>query len=771
MRIIKKLTLLIFVVCCSVVDNKAGVKLVDMGVEASGDNPRTYSYSDKEAGFYYGNAGIDNWNDWYAGWNIRAKRIFADYRLSVDGKMLNRSESVSNIYPDCLVREFDNAHEKFYLVDSKKILYVAIGDVNGSKIGLELLGDNIKDAKLDGNTVVYTPIESPENVVRVAAKGKNSKITFDGKDVIADASCGGFIITFGSAKESAALVNDFRNNGESMLQNRAERMQSLLDDNVLKSDTDIVDNAMAWIDLTADELVTKQHGGWGIYAGFPWFTDFWGRDMFISMPGTVLCTGQFDVARSILGSFAKYQDLDPKSPNYGRIPNRLNLEGVLYNTTDGTPRFVAQIYDYWKYTGDFKFVKELYKNVKVATDASLDHFTDEKGYLTHADADTWMDAKRQSKYPCSPRGNRAVDIQALWYKQLICAAEMAESIGKDGDAKRWHDAARRLKANFMNDFVDKTTGRIYDHLNADGSRDMQLRPNTMFVYDLVPDSIAMADAKNVWSRLVYPWGVSTLDQDDDQFHPYHEQWYRYHKDDAYHNGTVWLWLNGQAMENMIRFHQEGMAYELFENMCNNALHKGAVGGLSECADAWALPGRTDVRLSGTFLQAWSNAEQIRVWNQCFLGIRPDMIADVVNVRPAISSLFNKLKSSAKIGDGKLAMDFEKMEDANHYKYTWSCKYSTNFVFDIEDFKQFTVDMSPGAVIDIITSGNELEAKVIYDGKQTASYKVGLDNAKIAYRQKCDKFFEGVGFAKPSYRENLKSMSRYFDPPLDYQSIE
>jgi len=27
------------------------------------------------------------------------------------------------------------------------------------------------------------------------------------------------------------------------------------------------------------------------------------------------------------------------------------------------------------------------------------------------------------------------------------------------------------------------------------------------------------------------------------------------------------------------------------------------------------------------------------------------------------------------------------------------------------------------------------------------------------------------FAKPSYRENLKSMSRYFDPPLTYQSVE
>ena len=69
-----------------------------------------------------------------------------------------------------------------------------------------------------------------------------------------------------------------------------------------------------------------------MYAGLPWFTDFWGRDMFISMPGAVLCTGQFTAARDILASFARYQDTDSASSTYGRVPNRLNLDGVLYNT-------------------------------------------------------------------------------------------------------------------------------------------------------------------------------------------------------------------------------------------------------------------------------------------------------------------------------------------------------------------------------------------------------------------------------------------------------
>ena len=159
------------------------------------------------------------------------------------------------------------------------------------------------------------------------------------------------------------------------------------------------------------------------------------------------------------------------------MPNRLNLDGVLYNTTDGTPRFVMQVREYLKYTGDTAFVKEIYPAVKTATDASLRLYTDNRGYLTHADADTWMDAKRQGKYPCSPRGDRAVDVQALWYEQLTAAAGLARYMGRKDDEQRWATAAGRLRDSFREDFTDAAAGMVYDHLNADGTPDMQLRPN------------------------------------------------------------------------------------------------------------------------------------------------------------------------------------------------------------------------------------------------------------------------------------------------------
>ena len=156
--------------------------------------------------------------------------------------------------------------------------------------------------------------------------------------------------------------------------------------------------------------------------------------------------------------------------------------------------------------------------------------------------------------------------------------------------------------------------------------------------DLVSDpDLKMHETKEVWERLVYPWGVSSLDQSDEQFHPYHEQWYRYHKDDAYHNGTIWLWNNGMAMQRMIENGQADIAYTLFRNMNRQALAEGAVGSLSENADAWPRAGQTWVRRSGTFLQAWSNSEHIRVWNQYFLGIRPDMLNHSITIDPQLPS--------------------------------------------------------------------------------------------------------------------------------------
>lgn len=763
-----------FMVSCSDnVSELSPMTIDELGISIPSGQSREYSYTDKNGGFYYGMTSTDDWADWYAGWNINTKRIFADYRLFVDGERLLRKDARTTVYPDRLVRSYGGkAVETFRLVDEPKLLLIRLDSVQGKQISMMLAGENIANVRKDGKSVFYTPRESPENVVRIAP-AKDMEIEFTDSVLTAPLSAKGFIIAFGTEEGSRKTIDNFRKEGEEWLAKRSQRMQSLLNGNPLKTNIDSLNHALAWIMLTNDQLITRQHGGYGMYAGLPWFTDFWGRDMFISMPGAVLCTGQFDMARDILSSFANYQDTVFTSPTCGRVPNRLNLDGILYNTTDGTPRFVMQVYDYLQYTGDTDFINEIYPSVKLATDASLRLFTDEKGYLTHDDADTWMDAKRQGLYPCSPRGNRAVDVQALWYAQLICAANLARYIDMKDDAELWNNAANRLRSNFEKDFVDAGNKIIYDHLNSDGSGDTQFRPNALYALDLISDSLLkMHETKRVWERLVYPWGVSSLDQEDEQFHPYHEQWYRYHKDDAYHNGTIWLWNNGMAMQRMIEFGQTDIAYTLFKNMNRQALVEGAVGSLSENADAWPRAGQTWVRRSGSFLQAWSNSEQLRVWYQFFLGIRPDLNRQIINITPQLPSDLHEIDSKVRIGDGILRMKISKKSTFADYHFEWSGASAVTLKLDIDSYSVYNADLLADSRVDIKTDGANMTIN-IYDasGHKIKNEVVGVDADKLRKQAQQDAYFRDTHFAKPSYRENLKSMSRYFDPPLTYQSVE
>ena len=615
-----------------------GFRTDELGVNVNAEENREYSYTDKKAGYWYGRTHTEA-ADWYSGWNMAKKRILADYTLSVDGNILDRSKAECTVYPDRLVRKWDNAVETFRMVDNLPIIYIAIeSDSDATSISLDR--SLITDSYKAGDVEFFVPGEAPDKRIMLAEDGAK-----------------GFVLTYGTEEECRTLFEEFLSRGDELIQERKARINSLVAEyNPVKTNLPELDRALDWITITMDELITEQQGN-GIYAGLPWFNEYWGRDMFISMPGACLVTGQFEVAKKILKDFATLQDTDPSSETYGRIPNRANLEGILYNTTDGTPRFVIQALELAEYSGDTEFLHELYPAISMSIEASIMNYIDEKGYLTHADADTWMDVKRNG-IPGSPRGNRANDIQALWYQQLVAGSKIAKLLGDEGAAEKWSGLAVMLASNFEYDFCNKEEGYIYDHINADGSADLQFRPNQLYCFDLIlDDDFKQQVTRRTWEELVYPWGVASLAQWDQQFHPQHENWHYYHKDDAYHNGTIWLWNNGIAMQRMIEYGQIDTAWELFKNMNRQALHEGAVGSLSENADAHPREGQTWVNRSGTFLQAWSNAEHLRVWYQHFLGIRPDLLNGKIIVEPRIPSEITSIETSVKVGNGTL-----------HYKY-------------------------------------------------------------------------------------------------------
>ena len=643
--------------CATESENVQPLTIDDLAIQVSKDENREYSFTNKRSAYWYGRTHQDHFGEWFAGWNVSTRRVLSDYSLSIDGQPLLRAEADSvTVAPDGIVRQWPQAGEQMRMIDDDDLILIAVEAPQAQNFSINFDKKLIVETKGLNGALCLIPEQTPELMIK-AVPVKPVDIQISDSTLTASAQAGGFLLAYGTEPHCDSLISKFRIQGDSLLEARRQRMNTLLSENVpIRSNLPELDKAIAWLTLTTDQLITCQQGK-GIYAGLPWFNTYWGRDIFISLPGATLVTGQFGEAEEILRDFGRLQDRREDSPTMGRIPNLATPDGVWYNTTDGTPRYVMETEELLRYTGDKQFLQDVYPTIVMSIEQAIARSTDEKGYLLHADADTWMDVKHE--VPASPRGDRANDIQWLWYRQLMAGASLARLMNDTENAVKWEQKALQLANNFERDYCDKADTLIYDHLNSDGTPDRQYRPNQLFCFELIDDEpFKKAVTMKAWQDLAYPWGVASLEQHDGQFHPYHHWDEKYHFDDAYHNGTVWLWLNGIFMQRMVECGEVETAWGLFCNMNRQALKEGAVGSLSECADAYPHPGKQWADRSGTFLQAWSNAEQLRVWYQCFLGIRPDLLNGVVTVTPMLPKEISRLYQRVKLGKGYLVFDYK-----------------------------------------------------------------------------------------------------------------
>ncbi|MEH0156611.1 amylo-alpha-1,6-glucosidase [Limibacter armeniacum] len=731
--------------------------LSELGIQVPTDQNREFSYTDKKSGYYYArthhqdNKETDGRATFY-GWNIATQQLFKDYELKIDGAPVDRQNANVTIYPHQAVREYKNATETFRMFDMKPVLFIKLDNIQGEHISLKLFGQQIKFKEQDKGYALYELGKAVGKTVAVSTlKASNIKVLEDGTIQDKADQSNGFIIAFGDTKENAEkLIEATRNNADKWFDERVARMEKLITDNTyLQSSSDSLDKAVKWISLTMDQLITKQMGT-GIYAGLPWFNDYWGRDLFIAVPGATLVTGQFNVAREILLSFAKFQNKDEGSKYYGRVPNRARPDDIIYNTTDGTPRFVIELLDYIKYSGDTTLIEELYPAVKRSIEGPIHYWVDQKGYLTHEDADTWMDAKIDNKIPWSPRGNRANDIQALWYDQLRAGAYFAKVMGEKEDQKEWTALADKLQKNFEKDFFDKQHHYMADRINKDNKKDFSIRPNQLFALKLVKrDETKMEITKTAWENLVFPWGVASLDQKHEDFHPYHENPEFYHKDAAYHNGTIWQWNNGIAMQRMIELGQQDMAFELFKNMNRDALTRDGVGSIAENADALPREGKILPKLTGTFLQAWSNSEHLRVWYQYFLGIRPNAIENKITLAPRVPTELTQLKYQVKVFDGTLKGEVLKEEAKTTYFYHFN-GITPTIKLEMLNYAPTEVILKEGQALKVTTNGDGfMNIETINEDNSTDQLtKVGPDKKELSRQQNINEFFKDIKFAEP-----------------------
>lgn len=427
---------------------------------------------------------------------------------------------------------------------------------------------------------------------------------------------------------------------------RRDRLQDLVDRTAIATGDERDDRALAWARISLDNLIMDQRG-LGIYAGFYWFTTYWGRDTFISLPGACITSGDFETAQALLRSFADYQDIDPGSPRRGRVPNFVTVDQVQYASIDGTWWFTRAVDELWRRSGDTAFAAAMAPVIERAVEGALATAVDGELFLVHGDGETWMDAGG-TEHPYSPRGNRAVEVQALWHRGLLTASRLAAATGDLTAADRYADLANKLAAAFHARFWQE--GRLVDHLNSDGTRDGQIRPNGLLAILASPTLFTPEQRESVTAEaareVVKPWGVLSLNEADPSFHPRHLDLGNYYYDEAYHNGDVWLWLSGAFVSAL---NDPAAGFGQTRMLLDEILDEGAVGTLQEIRDGAAAASNDE--FGGATSQAWSLAELLRNAVQDYAGLQVDLTADppLIQIAPHLPEAWPQLAVRSRIG--------------------------------------------------------------------------------------------------------------------------
>ncbi len=670
MRILLPIVLASLLSACRTTESSdVPIRLKDLTVEVH-RRSREVVYTNKEAGFFFTETHLPHRSGWH-GWHVYAQEILEDYLLTIDGKPLERtSVNLAFVVPHQFTRVYTpGVLETVTLLDSLNVLAVELSQLKGNLLSIHPLFRGAEDfteyvvKQVDhalliasrrnlesGGTpgvpawigITYTDTGNGSTRATGSLSAHGAFAPAGLQIALDDPTVTVLLVAGSNETETLALANSVRETYRDLITRRAERMERLLNTTFIRTDYPRFDKAFHWAILSVDALIMNQTKK-GIFAGLPWFNNYWGRDSFISLPGATLVTGNFSDAKEILRSFAEWQEVNPKSKNYGRIPNLVTTLSRSYNTADGTAWFCIALLEYVKASGDLTFARSLFPTVSRAIEGALVHRVDNYGFLTHEDAETWMDAVGPDG-PWSPRGNRANDIQALWHAQLESGIALARLMGDSTAVTRWEMAQQKVRAHFNRMLVDRERGFVYDHLNFDGSPDHQFRPNQLFTLQLIDDfDVRWKVFSNITQELVYPHGVASLSQNDENFHPYHHYRPYYVQDAAYHNGIVWTWLAGPWISHACSLGLSDLAFEVTENMVTQILDRGAVGTLSELLEATPRPGEHEPRLSGTASQAWSLAEFIRAFYQDYLGVRIDALEGTISMSPRLPSVLTSVR--------------------------------------------------------------------------------------------------------------------------------
>ena len=449
---------------------------------------------------------------------------------------------------------------------------------------------------------------------------------------------------FSCGKNEVDAIGNYENTRASLVTNYVIKEKNnidLLSNAKLDTSIEFVDNIFRWSVVSLEKLAFDSEHGFGYFAGYPWFTQFWGRDIGWMLPA-VIDYGKFETAKEVLRTLAKFQ-------SEGAIPNTIYMNGnVDHNSIDATLLWIIALHHYVKNSGDTEFLKEMKNNLAEAIEWCRRRDKDRDGFIEAKDRETWMDTLDRTGKP--------VEVQAFLIEALKCAGNLFQVLGDPDKAKDMKGQARKTEKGFEKIFWSKKDKFYFDRINGE-SKIKTINSIFPLVFDISrnPKSVLdMVESESFTSQ----FGVRTLSKDENAYNP-----------SGYHSGSVWGWITALAACAEFQNKRIKKAFGYLEILDKN-LRENCVGAIGE---AWNSENNEGVLLKGKVweegccLQGWSSALVIRAIDEYMLGIKVDALEKSIIVSPALLDGM-KLVRRKRIGNDFVDLTFERKGDKLKVSY-------------------------------------------------------------------------------------------------------